>query len=97
MEYCSGEMFNPGCPKDEVIVMQTAHYGHIKIGKCIDIDVGHLGCYVDQLSLMDRLCSGKQSCEVTFTDSIMEGEFPCLLRKSFARYLEAGFMCHKGK
>ena len=91
------EIFNPRCSEDEVVIMQTARYGHIKLGRCIDEDVGRLGCYIEQLSVMDRLCSGKQSCEVAFSDSLMEGEFPCTLSRSFARYLEASFTCRKGK
>ena len=91
------EVFNPVCHEDEVIVMQTAWYGHIKIGRCIDEDIGRLGCFVDQLSVMDKMCSGRQSCQVAFSDSVMEGEFPCTLSKSFVRYLEASFICHKGE
>ena len=96
-EYCLTEVFKPECAKDEVILMKEARYGHIRIGRCIDFDVGVLGCYVDQLSVMDRLCSGRQTCEVAFSDYLMEGEFPCILRKSFARYLEASFSCLKGE
>ena len=96
LDYCPGEAFNPACPEGEVILMQSARYGHIKLGRCIDEDVGRLGCYVDQLSVMDRMCSGKHSCEVIFLDSTMEGEFPCALSKSFARYLEASYICRKG-
>ena len=77
--------------------MQTARYGHIKLGRCVDVDLGSLDCYVDQLSVMDKLCSGKQSCDIHFGDSDMEGEFPCELKKVFVRYLEASFICSKGK
>ena len=77
--------------------MGNALYGHIKIGRCVDRDlVGHLGCYTDQLAVMDRKCSGKNKCEVSFRDADMEGEFPCELSKALARYLEASYVCQNG-
>ena len=85
------------CSDDEVVVIQSARYGHIQLGKCVDLDLGKLGCFVDQLGAMDKLCSGKQKCDVEFVDSIMEGEFPCELQKVFVRYLEARFICIQGK
>ena len=77
--------------------MQKAIYGHIKIGRCVEQDlVGKLGCYTDQLAVMDRKCSGKNKCEVTFKDSYMDGDFPCELIKALARYLEASYVCQDG-
>ena len=77
--------------------MESARYGHIKMGRCVDVSLGPLGCYADQLSVMDRLCSGKPSCDVHFGDADMEGEFSCDLKRAFARYLEASFICLKGR
>ena len=78
--------------------MEKALYGHIKLGRCVDEDlVGHLGCYTDQLSVMDRKCSGSNKCMVHFKESDMEGEFPCTLSKALARYLEADYKCQRGK
>ena len=77
--------------------MQEARYGHIKLGRCVDEDFGRLGCYVDQLSVLDKRCSGKQTCEVYFSDSDMEGTFPCTLSKALARYLEASYVCQSGE
>ena len=77
--------------------MQSARYGHIQLGKCVDVDLGKFGCFLDQLHVMDRLCSGQQTCDVLFVDSLMEGKFPCELPNAFMRYLEAKFACQKGK
>ena len=96
MDYCNDENFKPKCSEDALIVMQSARYGHIQMSKCIDVDTGSLGCFLDQLGVMDKLCSGKQTCDVHFVDSDMEGEFPCELKKAFVRYLEASFTCRKG-
>ena len=96
-EYCAAENFNPQCPESEVVVMQSARYGHIQLGKCVDVDLGKFGCFLDQLIVMDRLCSGQQTCDVQFVDSTMEGVLPCELPKAFVRYLEASFVCTTGK
>ena len=97
-EYCDDEIFDPQCPRESVIVMQSALYGHIKIGRCVDQDLaGKLGCYTDQLAAMDRLCSGRAKCQVHFRDADMEGEFPCELSKALARYLEAAYFCQNGE
>ena len=43
-EYCELETFQAECWEDEVVVMETAVYGRMRLGRCIEIGFGHLGC-----------------------------------------------------
>ena len=39
-EYCMLETFHARCKDNEVIVIQSATYGRMKIGKCVKEDLG---------------------------------------------------------
>lgn len=78
-----------------MVVIESARYGHIQLGRCVDADFGHLGCVQDELKYLDQQCSGKTSCAVTVPNSIMGNNLPCA--SAFVRYLESSFACLKGK
>ena len=42
-EYCLGESLNASCPEGSVVVMDAAWYGRMRIGRCVEMDLGHLG------------------------------------------------------
>ena len=48
-EVCVAEDFKPSCAADEVIIMESAVYGRMAIGRCVKNDYGHLGCHNDAL------------------------------------------------
>ena len=76
--------------------MQSAHYGSIRIGSCIKEDpFGQVGCSVDVLGVADKHCSGKQKCEIRVTNTEMDNLRSC--KHDFTRYLEASYVCRKGK
>src|SRR6218665_546565 len=74
-EYCVHESIQPLCPKNEVILMNDATYGRMRIGRCITSeevdalrvvagdDPRYLGCSANVLHILDRKCSGKAGCE----------------------------------
>ena len=39
-EYCSRETFHGRCSEGEVIVMKSAMYGRMEVGKCVKRDLG---------------------------------------------------------
>lgn len=88
-------MFQPQCLQHQVVVIESARYGHIELGRCVDADFGHLGCVHDELKYLDQQCSGKPSCSITVTNSIMGNDLPCAA--ALARYLESSFACQLGK
>ena len=75
--------------------MKEAFYGRMRIGKCVNHDMGYLGCETDILNILDGKCSNKQFCdfvvvlELNFDQGIAN---PC---KDLARYLEADYSCTK--
>ncbi len=44
-DYCETELFNATCRTGEVIMMKTAHYGRMRLGRCVRKDLGYIGCY----------------------------------------------------
>ena len=68
-EFCQWDIFNAICGEGEVIVMRTARYGRMKLGKCLTTDY-FVGCSADVLSHVDsRLVlkishnSGRRLCD----------------------------------
>lgn len=107
-EYCViKEPFQANCIKNEVIVMKTAIYGRMKIGRCLESeavqlieafgnDPKFLGCSEDVLKIMDNKCSGKNRCEVRIPfDSDFDQLKPC--HDGLKLYLEASYDCITGK
>lgn len=93
--YCEFRTFNATCREDEVIVMESAKYGRMKIGDCVVADLGYVGCYKDVLDLVDRRCSGRRTCEIRVPDEMLTNTKPCL--QELKMYLEASYSCLKGK
>ena len=89
------EDFEAQCPENHVIVMTAAKFGQMKLGRCLDVDVGHLGCHGDVLDIMDAQCSGKRDCRVAVGSQEMVLKSSCA--KSLMQYLEADYRCVKSK
>lgn len=93
-EYCNMESFDATCPEGDVILMTHAQFGQMRLGRCIEVDLGYVGCYGDVLGLLDRTCSGKTSCSVAVGGRDMASTSNCA--KSLMQYLEADYKCVKG-
>jgi len=76
-----------------VIVMKSARYGRMKLGRCVS-ESAKLGCSADVLDIVSRKCFGKTECEIRLPDSDMDALKPC---GEMWTYLEASYMCLKGK
>ena len=74
--------------------MNDARYGRMRLGRCVEIDMGHVGCYKDVLTTTDRRCSGKRTCDIRIPDAELENTKPCL--KELKTYLEASYTCLPG-
>ena len=42
-DYCETETFNASCHHGEVIVMKSALYGRMRLGRCVRKDLGYIG------------------------------------------------------
>lgn len=94
-EYCETELFSAACAKDEVVILQVARYGRMRLGRCVRKDLGYIGCYQDVLTLADQRCSGRQQCQIRIPDPTFDTTRPCL--EELKTYFEASYICQKGR
>ena len=93
-EYCVEELFNPTCDDGKLLLMNSALYGRMKLGKCIPTNLGYLGCKADVLDVFDGKCSGENSCDVPVTNSAIQPQGGCI--KGLESYLEVEYSCVEG-
>lgn len=94
-EYCEAQRFSPTCGPEHVIVVTEAWYGRQRLGKCVKVDYGYVGCYADVLNHLDGACSGRRSCTVAIPDASLDLSNTC--PKEFKTYLNASYICVEGK
>ena len=94
LEHCAGEAFEPRCEKGHVILMHSALYGRMEIGRCLPTDTGYMGCKSNVLPHFDKECSGKQTCETVVFDRFINAQGGCI--KGLQSYLEVEYECVKG-
>lgn len=95
-EYCEYETFSPSCAPDEVVVINDATYGRMKVGKCIPEEfASYTGCSVNALPFMDNYCSGRRSCSIHISQLVADHQGNCPLSPCRS-YLEVSFSCVKG-
>ena len=90
MEYCHGEVFNASCGPGRTVVVTSAMYGRMGIGRCIPTNDGHLGCHVDVTHIMNSRCSGQQFCEIVIPDEQWDRD---MCRPDAVKFLAASFNC----
>ena len=93
-EYCDTEVFRPRCRENEVVRIEAARYGRMQLGRCVEIDLGYVGCYSNVIGLADSRCSGRTACEIRVPDAEFESTRPCF--KELKTYFEASFTCIEG-
>jgi len=106
VEYCQLETFSARCRHGDVIVMTTARFGRMRVGKCIDSgaysadsilkqDDKTIGCYADVLDYADGTCSGKTACDIFVPNRDLLSTRPCFTQLTM--YFEAAYQCVSGK
>jgi len=75
-------------------MIERAAYGRMRLGRCVETDMGHVGCQSDVLQTADRRCSGRTSCEIRVPDAELEKTEPCL--SELKTYLEITYRCLTG-
>jgi len=93
-EYCNMETFNATCRLGEMVLIDEARYGRMKLGRCVTRSYGHLGCAADVRRIFDARCSGRRSCQFIVPDPLLYSMQPC--PDDFTSYLEATYSCVKG-
>jgi len=102
-EYCTGEAFEPRCTGNDVIVMLSARYGRMKVGRCVAEEPGfepmlqdprYLRCFADVVDVVSSQCSGSSQCTLRVNDQNFNNVKPCYA--NLKMYLEATYMCISG-
>lgn len=93
-DFCEGETFQARCPPGEVVLIQNATLGRMKLGRCVQIDMGYLGCAGDVLDVADIKCSGRRECDISIPDPVIKLKKPCM---ELITYLEISYGCLQGK
>jgi len=102
-EYCNGEDFEPRCGGNEVLVILTARYGRMRLGRCVEEEPGfepmlqnprYLGCSEDVLAVVSGQCSGRSQCTLRVNDQNFNSVKPCFA--NLKMYLEATYLCVSG-
>lgn len=93
-EFCFYETFQVQCLPGEIFQVLSAEYGHMKIGKCVERDLGHFGCRADVTSIVAGKCDGEQRCQFQVDDPEILDTRPC--DKGIEAYLEVTYACLKG-
>lgn len=93
MEYCEREVFEARCPDGEVVLVQSAVYGRMKLSRCVRQEYGSIGCKVNVLPVVDAKCSGRQECR--FHTSELHKHSPC--PGELVAFLEASYECVRGE
>ena len=97
-EYCQNEEFRAGCASSSVVVMRSARYGRMSVGRCVRRDYGFVGCGSDVLAITDQLCSGRRNCTVRvpnswYDDAARRARCP----EDFKNYLQVAYDCVDGQ
>ena len=99
------ETFRPRCWRNEVILVKSALFGRMKVGRCIGDEASaselgpmfqkSLGCFANVLNLLDQKCSGRSECDVFIPSEDLRSTKPCSTQ--LPMYLEASYSCVNGR
>lgn len=90
-DFCMHESFSARCQHGSLVLMLSAFYGRMRLGRCISGDF-NIGCSTDVISYFDAQCTGKRSCDVSVRNLI--DIHPC--QRDFTSYLDASYKCVQG-
>ena len=93
-EYCPLEVFEASCRADEVILIEHARFGVMRVGGCIKSDLGQVGCGADVTYILDDVCSGRRECALRVGERNMKERSSCV--DGLEQYLVANYSCRKG-
>ena len=91
-DFCMHEAFSARCQNGSLVMMLSALYGRMRLGRCINGDF-NVGCSTDVVSYFDSLCTGRRSCDVSVRNLV--DIHPC--QRDFTSYLDASYRCIRGE
>ncbi len=93
-EVCQWETFNATCSPGHVIMITSARYGRMRMGRCVRKSYDTIGCAADIMHYADSQCSGKRSCKFSTAEIAIHGIRPC--PEDLTSFLEASYTCLPG-
>jgi len=97
LDVCKWQSFDAQCDADsEVIIIDQATFGRMRLGSCLAQDYGHVGCFSDVRRLMERRCAGRQRCHVQLPDVELDRS-PHGCPPDLLAYLEVEYHCQTGR
>lgn len=91
---CQLEKFAVTCPKNHVILITSAKFGRMRMGRCLSRDY-FVGCNIDVITQLDANCSGRAHCEVPVPNENLVRFQIC--PNDLVSYLEVEYECVKGE
>ena len=95
IEVCNREFLNISCSIGEVILIETALYGRMRVGRCVHQSLGYVDCRTDVVNHVEMWCSGLQRCFVKVPDDALYETKPC--PPDTVSYLETTYRCIRGE
>ena len=96
VEYCTAEAFDASCDDNQVIQATSAVYGRMELGRCVQEDIGFLGCQNDALFAVDTECSGRQNCNVIVSKQNFRKDVPGACKSALSGYAQIDYQCGDG-
>lgn len=94
VEVCQLEKLSATCAKNHIILVKSARFGRMKVGRCLSRDY-YVGCNVDVIAQLDANCSGKARCEIPVpSESLVRYQ---ICPNDLVSYLEVTYECVPGK
>jgi len=87
-DYCLDESLNISCRHSSLILITSAMYGRMRLGRCIAGDF-NLGCSVNLIAYFDSQCTARPVCDVSIRNLV--DIHPC--QKDYISYLEVSYKC----
>ena len=91
-EICQGGNFEPQCPNQALVLIESARVGRMKYGKCVTEETGPIGCSENVEGYIDSECFGNS---IYVPDRELMAANPC--SALYSVYLEVSYECIEGK
>ena len=95
-EVCTGETQEIRCHSSQILTLTSAWYGQMHLGRCVQLDLGYLGCGADILQHADGLCSGLPACSLTWNRVDMDRRTGLPCPRELAAFVEVKYQCVSG-
>ena len=96
---CQTEYFRPLCnsTSGQVVLINAAMYGRMRINRCVRRSFGYLGCHTDVVSIADSECSGRRTCAMQVIDYVFLRAYERGCHEDLKSYLEVQYSCVSGE